>query len=127
MSVLVLFCCTALINIVSGASTEEYKRLQKSLMVNYSNSVRPVLDQNRTVFVKTAYYLADINELDAVGQRLVTTAVLEVMWLDEFLRWDLNSTGIKTLYFKQVNRLSMSSSFYITIIIDFKQRHKYGK
>lgn len=124
---MVLFCCTALINIVSGASTEEYKRLQKSLMVNYSNSVRPVLDQNRTVFVKTAYYLADINELDAVGQRLVTTAVLEVMWLDEFLRWDLNSTGIKTLYFKQVNRLSMSSSFYITIIIDFKQRHKYGK
>lgn len=124
---MVLFCCTALINIVSRASTEEYKRLQKSLMVNYSNSVRPVLDQNRTVFVKTAYYLADINELDAVGQRLVTTAVLEVMWLDEFLRWDLNSTGIKTLYFKQVNRLSMSSSFYITIIIDFKQRHKYGK
>lgn len=124
---MVLFCCTALINIVSGASTEEYKRLQKSLMVNYSNSVRPVLDQNRTVFVKTAYYLADINELDAVGQRLVTTAVLEVMWLDEFLRWDINSTGIKTLYFKQVNRLSMSPSFYITIIIDFKQRYKYGK
>lgn len=99
---LVLFGCTALINIVNGASTEEYKRLQKSLMVNYSSSVRPVLDQNRPVLVNTALYLSGIDEVDAVGQRLVTSTVLEVTWLDEFLRWDLNSTGIQTLHFKQV-------------------------
>lgn len=99
---LVLFGCTALIHIVNGASTEEYKRLQKSLMVNYSTSVRPVLDQNRPVLVNTALYLSGIDEVDAVGQRLVTSTVLEVTWLDEFLRWDLNSTGIQTLHFKQV-------------------------
>lgn len=76
-------------------------------MVNYFTSVRPVLDQNRPVLVNTAFYLADLEEVDAVGQRLVTSAVLEVMWLDEFLRWDHNSTGINTLYFKQVKNLSM--------------------
>lgn len=76
-------------------------------MVNYSTSVRPVLDQNRPVLVNTAFYLADLEEVDAVGQRLVTSAVLEVMWLDEFLRWDHNSTGINKIYFKQVKNLSM--------------------
>lgn len=91
---IVVFCCTTVvIDVASGASAEDYKRLHRSLLANYSTSVRPVF---------TALYLAGINDVDTVSQRLVTTAFLELAWFDEFLQWDELSTGIEIMYFKQV-------------------------
>uniref|UniRef100_K1R6V2 Acetylcholine receptor subunit delta n=1 Tax=Magallana gigas TaxID=29159 RepID=K1R6V2_MAGGI len=99
---IVVFCCTTLvIDVASGASAEDYKRLHRSLLANYSTSVRPVLDQDETVFIFTALYLAGINDVDTVSQRLVTTAFPELAWFDEFLQWDELSTGIEIMYFKQ--------------------------
>lgn len=100
---IVVFCCTTVvIDVASGASAEDYKRLHRSLLANYSTSVRPVLDQDETVFIFTALYLAGINDVDTVSQRLVTTAFLELVWFDEFLQWDELSTGIEIMNFKQV-------------------------
>lgn len=100
--VVILCCCAALIDITSGASVEEYKLLQSTLLTNYSTSVRPLLDQDDTVFVYSGFYLAGINEVDAVNQRLITTGFLELSWDDEFLQWDEDEFDIQTLYFKQV-------------------------
>lgn len=98
-----VFCCrAAVIDVILGTSTEEYIRLQESLLEDYSNEVRPVADQDETVFIYTKYYLTSINEVDVVGQRLITTGFLLLRWWDDFLQWDEESTGISIMYFKQV-------------------------
>lgn len=98
-----VFCCrAAVIDVIHGTSFEEYIRLQESLLENYSNEIRPVRDQDKTVFIHTSYYLTSINEVDVVGQRLITTGFLFLYWRDEFLQWDKERTGISMMYFKQV-------------------------
>lgn len=98
-----VFCCrAAVIDVIHGTSFEEYIRLQESLLENYSNEVRPVRDQDKTVFIHTSYYLTSINKVDVVGQRLITTGFLLLRWWDEFLQWDKKGTGISMMYFKQV-------------------------
>lgn len=87
---------------VWGVPATDYKSLQKTLMTDYSNKVRPVQDQDDTVYVMTSFILADLNDVDAVQQRLVTTAYLRIVWIDEFLKWDKATTGIEMVYFKQV-------------------------
>lgn len=87
---------------VLGVPATDYKSLQKTLMTDYSNKVRPVQDQDDTVYVMTSFILADLNDVDAVQQRLVTTAYLRIVWIDEFLKWDKATTGIEMVYFKQV-------------------------
>lgn len=87
---------------VWGVPATDYKSLQKTLMTDYSNKVRPVQDQDDTVYVMTSFILADLNDVDAVQQRLVTTAYLRIVWIDEFLQWDKATTGIEMIYFKQV-------------------------
>lgn len=101
-AIFVICCRAAVIYVIHGTSTEEYIRLQESLLENYSNEIRPVVDQDKTVFIHTSYYLTSINEVDVVGQRLITTGFLLLRWWDEFLQWDKKGTGISMLYFKQV-------------------------
>jgi hypothetical protein len=91
-----------LILLISGSSIDDIKQLQKSLMTDYSTKIRPVYDQDETIYVDTAFYLSSIVDVDAVQQRLVTIAHLGLMWTDEFLQWDESSTGIERLSFKQV-------------------------
>lgn len=111
-----VFCCrAAVIHAIHGTSTEEYIRLQESLLENYSNEVRPVMDQDDKVFILTSYYLTSINEVDVVGQRLITTGILLLHWKDEFLQWDKESTGINMMYIKQVlSSLALSFNQAIT-------------
>lgn len=81
---------------------DDYKQLQNSLMTDYSNKIRPLYNQDETVHIYTSFYLSTVLEVDAVQQRLVTTAHLGLAWIDEFLQWDESLTGIERLYFKQV-------------------------
>ena len=102
-AVVVILCVSlAGIQAVHGVSVADYKELRERLLANYSTSVRPVLDQDYTLFVYVAIYLADINEVDVVRQNMLTTAYLELEWKDELLQWDEKSTGIFDLYFKKV-------------------------
>lgn len=98
-----IFCiCLKVMHVVYGVTVVEYKNLRESLLANYSTSIRPVLDQDDTVYVFTAFWLVDINEVDVVSQNLLTTAHLELAWTDELLQWNPDTTGIYTMYFKQV-------------------------
>lgn len=97
---------------VYGVTVEDYKNLQRHLMTNYSNKVRPVKNQDHTVQVITSFHLADINDVEVVQQRLVTTAYLSILWFDELLVWDKQITNIERLYFKQVRQcVSLTSTF----------------
>lgn len=80
-------------------------RLQKSsenfddeLFEQSSASSRP----GRYCVCDDILHPADLNDVDAVQQRLVTTAYLRIVWIDEFLQWDKYTTGVERLYFKQV-------------------------
>lgn len=86
---------------VYGVTVEDYKNLQRHLMTNYSNKVRPVKNQDHTVHVIASFHLADINDVEVVQQQLVTTAYLSILWFDELLVWDKQITNIEGLYFKQ--------------------------
>ena len=103
---------------ITAASADEYKNLQTSLMTGYSNKVRPVRNQTNAVFVYTAYFLADVNDVDVVQQLLITTAYLSVSWVDEFLQWD-SGTGIERLHFKQVRHLY---SFDVFIVFKYIEK-----
>ncbi|XP_048770034.1 neuronal acetylcholine receptor subunit alpha-6-like [Ostrea edulis] len=70
-------------------------------MANYSNKIRPLHYQDETVYIYISFYLSSLIEVDTVHQRLVTAAHLGVVWVDEFLQWDQESTGIEVLHFKQ--------------------------
>lgn len=97
---------------VYGVTVEDYKNLQRHLMTNYSNKVRPVKNQDHTVQVIASFHLADINDVEVVQQRLVTTAYLSILWFDELLVWDKQITNIERLYFKQVSQcVSQTSTF----------------
>lgn len=97
---------------VNGVTVEDYKNLQKHLMTNYSNKVRPVKNQDHTVQVTASFHLADINDVEVVQQQLVTTAYLSIVWFDELLVWDRQITNIHRLYFKQVSQcVSLTSTF----------------
>ncbi|XP_048737268.2 acetylcholine receptor subunit delta-like [Ostrea edulis] len=99
LRVILLSLCDLIL--LSGSSIDDYKQLQKSLMADYSNKIRPVYDQDETIYIFTTFYLSSIVEVDAVQQRLVTTAHLGIIWTDELLQWDESSTGVERLYFKQ--------------------------
>lgn len=86
---------------VYGVTVEDYKNLQKHLLTNYSNKVRPVKNQDHTVQLTASFLLSDINDVDAVQQRLVTTAYLNIFWFDELLVWDNQIINVDRLYFKQ--------------------------
>lgn len=88
--------------LVTSNNINSYKQLQKSLMANYSNKIRPLHYQDETVYIYISFYLSSLIEVDTVHQRLVTAAHLGVVWVDEFLQWDQESTGIEVLHFKQV-------------------------
>jgi hypothetical protein len=97
-----IFLVLCELTLLSGSSIDDIKQLQKSLLTDYSTKIRPVYDQDETIRIKTAFYLSSIVEVDAVKQRLVTTAHLGLTWTDEFLQWDESSTGIDILSLKQV-------------------------
>lgn len=97
---------------VNGVTVEDYKNLQKHLMTNYSNKVRPVRNQDHTVQVTASFHLADINDVEVVQQQLVTTAYLSIVWFDELFVWDRQITYIHRLYFKQVSQCVSQTSIF---------------
>lgn len=94
---------------VYGVTVEDYKNLQKHLLTNYSNKVRPVKNQDHTVQLTASFILSDINDVDAVQQRLVTTVYLNIFWFDELLVWDNQIINVDRLYFKQVSRMCFTN------------------
>ncbi|XP_062571330.1 neuronal acetylcholine receptor subunit alpha-6-like [Saccostrea cucullata] len=66
------------------------KAITKRLFVDekYDKKIRPVRDYDTAVEMDVSLFLFSINKLDEVQEKLVTTAYLELVWIDEYLAWD---------------------------------------
>ncbi|XP_061179321.1 neuronal acetylcholine receptor subunit alpha-7-like [Saccostrea echinata] len=80
---------------------EDYKSLTESLLSNYSSKIRPIKNQGASLQMQTSMWLIGINDVNAVDQKLVTTAYLYATWKDELINWNSTSTGIYWMQFNQ--------------------------
>ncbi|XP_061189725.1 neuronal acetylcholine receptor subunit alpha-3-like [Saccostrea echinata] len=68
----------------------------------YDKKIRPVRDYSTAVQMDVSLFLFSINKLDEVQEKLVTTAYLELVWIDEYLTWDPEDhEGIEHFYIPQ--------------------------
>ena len=70
---------------------------------HYDRRLRPVRDYDDTVHLDVSFFLFSINKLDETEEKLVTTAYLELVWIDQYLHWDPGDyEGIEHFYIPQV-------------------------
>ena len=96
---------SAHVGISQSFTCDDVKTLLNTLFVtnSYNKDVRPSLDHDNPLNVYMDIYLMGINELDVVGQKMVTTAYLELVWEDENIVWDYNTNDIEYIYLPQKN------------------------
>ncbi|XP_060072886.1 neuronal acetylcholine receptor subunit beta-4-like [Ylistrum balloti] len=82
----------------------------KSLLTNiftvnsYNKMVRPTADQSRACFLYVNLYLVGITDIDEVQEKMTSTAVLELYWIDEYMTWTPSDyNGTETIYIPQKN------------------------
>ncbi|XP_062602770.1 neuronal acetylcholine receptor subunit beta-3-like [Saccostrea cucullata] len=80
---------------------EDYQALTNRLLANYSSKIRPIWDQSKSLPIQVSMWLAGINDVNDVAQKMVTTAYLEVTWTDAMLTWNSTETGIFWMHFSQ--------------------------
>ncbi|XP_062615968.1 neuronal acetylcholine receptor subunit alpha-7-like [Saccostrea cucullata] len=80
---------------------EDYQALTNRLLANYSSKIRPIWDQSKSLPIQVSMWLAGINDVNDVAQKMVTTAYLAVTWTDDMLTWNSTETGIYWMHFSQ--------------------------
>ncbi|XP_062615967.1 neuronal acetylcholine receptor subunit alpha-7-like [Saccostrea cucullata] len=80
---------------------EDYQALNKRLLANYSSKIRPIWDQGQSLPIQVSMWIASINDVNDVAQKMVTTAYLAVTWTDDMLTWNATETGIYWMQFCQ--------------------------
>ncbi|XP_064597875.1 neuronal acetylcholine receptor subunit beta-3-like [Liolophura sinensis] len=83
---LVLMFCTS----VMPYSYTNESSLRAAMFNGYSDSIRPVLDQNDSVDVHFKLELLNVESLDIKTQTLASTIWVVVKWIDEKMIWDKN-------------------------------------
>ncbi|KAH9488472.1 hypothetical protein Btru_062740 [Bulinus truncatus] len=83
----------------SGQTYNETKDLFNFLInyQNYHTEVRPVLDQDKVIFVDFFFQLLSIVEVNDVAQSFVTNGFLSFNWQDEILVWNVTRFGGQTV------------------------------
>ena len=101
--VVVFIIISTHLDITQSFTYTDVKTLLNTLFVtnNYTTDIRPTLDHDNPTDVYMDFYLMGINELDVVGQKMVTTAYLELLWEDENLVWDQNTNDIGYIFLPQ--------------------------
>ena len=77
----------------NGTETE----LHTKLFQGYNPDVRPVLNTSETVEVVVKLNLMSFDNIDEKKQSFSVRAFLEVKWTDEFLTWDPEENGVRTI------------------------------
>ena len=80
---------------------DQAKAVNDELFRNYSNELRPVLDQNNPVVVNLSMIMSAINDFDEVKGVITLSIALVTTWKDENLVWDPTSTNVSSLVVSQ--------------------------
>lgn len=74
-------------------SYKDFVNLKRTLFENYTNDVRPVLNQSEPIHVYIDLWISSIQSFDEKHGILRTSLGFEFMWNDEMLRWNASETG----------------------------------
>ena len=55
---------------------------------NYEKRIRPVLQENKPVFVRHGVILKDISDINEKQQKMIVNVLQKIEWKDEVLNWD---------------------------------------
>lgn len=80
-------------------SYEDIVNLRRTLFENYTNDVRPVLNQSEPIHVSIDMWISSIQSFDEKHGILRTSLGFGIMWNDEILRWNASETGHDYLNF----------------------------
>jgi hypothetical protein len=83
-------------------SIEQFTDLKNSLLANYSSKIRPIKAQGDSLQMEASLWISSINDVNAVDQKMITTAYLYVTWVDELITWNATETGIWWMQINQV-------------------------
>ncbi|XP_060607697.1 neuronal acetylcholine receptor subunit beta-2-like [Ruditapes philippinarum] len=93
-----------MIEIGQGNTFWEYKRLYRHLEENFDKTIRPVINQSKSVIVGIDVNLQAIQGIDEKEQVLLSTIVLACNWKYETLVWNESEFNeIKTMYVSPVD------------------------
>jgi hypothetical protein len=101
-------------------SVDDYSALMNSVLNGYSKKIRPVLDQSKAVYMYVSLWISSINDVIAHEQKMVTTAYLQVTWVDEMITWNSTKWGINKMFFNQVLQHYFQTSFCCNVYTVFK-------
>jgi hypothetical protein len=102
LQAILMFCLTVRGHHLPFISVDNYSALMDSLLNGYSRKIRPLRDQSMSVDMGVSLWISSINDVIAVEQKMITTAYLQVTWVDERIIWNKTEWGINKLYFNQV-------------------------
>ncbi|XP_050409192.1 neuronal acetylcholine receptor subunit alpha-3 [Patella vulgata] len=86
---IILFVISLSVSVVTPSATyDDNRRLEKDLLSNYSQTIRPILNQSAIMEIDIAFNINGIMEIDDVGQIMVTNAHFSLQWKDELLTWE---------------------------------------
>ena len=93
-----------LLNDVTCWSDTDVKHLTTELFVTrqYDKLISPIDDFGHQMDIYIAMSLFSINEVNALGHKLVTSARLEIVWVDHKLEWDIaDYNGTSRFFYRQ--------------------------
>ncbi|XP_060607709.1 neuronal acetylcholine receptor subunit beta-2-like [Ruditapes philippinarum] len=102
----ILFCVVCLLMIENGQGNTfwEYKRLYRHLEENFDKTIRPVINQSKSIIVGIDFNLQAIQGLDEKEQVLQSSIALTCNWKYETLVWNESEfSEIKTMYISPVD------------------------
>jgi hypothetical protein len=95
-----------------GVSLGNLKKLHSDLLSGYDVTIRPRLDQSKSVEVNVSLRLASIVEFDTTGQRFGVMGYFFITWIDDVIKWN------PTLYGGTTNmKLPLSKIWFPPLVI----------
>ncbi|XP_060555395.1 acetylcholine receptor subunit beta-like [Ruditapes philippinarum] len=95
-----------------GVSLVNLKKLHSDLLSGYDVTIRPRLDQSKSVEVNVSLRLASVVEFDTTGQRFGVMGYFYITWIDDVIKWN------PTLYGGTTNmKLPLSKIWFPPLVI----------
>ena len=88
------FCFFSILMICVGLSFSSYhttRKLSEQLLINYTNYIRPRINQSDLVDVSITPYIYAILEFDEAKGLFSWYGTFEIEWMDDFIKWNTST------------------------------------